>query len=122
MAAVRSIPCWLWSNWVRACDITDLRLDTALRFDHGARTFVLICSAEGDLFCTDGLCTHEEAHLADGQVNGIYIECPLHSGRFDYRTGEARRYPACDDLQTYPVRLDGDDVVVDLAQNVSKQT
>ncbi len=102
------------ANWVKACELSALKLGIALRFDHGDRTFVLICSPEGDLFCTDGLCTHEDAHLADGQINGEFIECPLHSGRFDYRTGEARRFPACENLRTYPVKLADDAVMADI--------
>ena len=45
-------------------------------------------------FCTDGLCTHESVHLADGLVMDHVIECPKHNGQFDYRTGEALRMPA----------------------------
>lgn len=102
------------ANLVKACALSALRLGQALRFDHGKRTYVLICSPDGDLFCTDGLCTHEDAHLAEGQINGAFIECPRHSGRFDYRTGKARRLPACDNLGTYPVTITDDHVVVDL--------
>ena len=50
---------------------------------------VIYRSPEGDYFATDGLCTHEKVHLADGLVMDDTIECPKHNGRFDYRTGQA---------------------------------
>jgi len=57
------------------------------------------------VFCTDGLCTHEQVHLADGLVMDDTIECPRHNGRFNYKTGAALRTPACVALATYPARL-----------------
>jgi 3-phenylpropionate/trans-cinnamate dioxygenase ferredoxin subunit len=43
------------------------------------------------------------------------IECPKHNGRFDYRTGEAKRVPACIDLRTYPVKVEGGKVLIQIA-------
>jgi 3-phenylpropionate/trans-cinnamate dioxygenase ferredoxin subunit len=60
------------------------------------------------------LCTHEQAHLADGLVMDDIIECPLHNGRFDYRTGEAMGAPVCVDLKTYLVRVENGRVLIDL--------
>ena len=45
--------------------------------------------------------------LADGFVQGTIIECPMHNGRFDFTTGEAKGAPACVDLATYPVKVEG---------------
>jgi 3-phenylpropionate/trans-cinnamate dioxygenase ferredoxin subunit len=42
------------------------------------------------------------------------IECPKHNGQFDYRTGEARRAPVCVNLQTYPVRVTGGRVLIEI--------
>ena len=57
-----------------------------IRFDHGGRTFA-IYRADDEFFATDGLCTHEKVHLADGLVMDDIIECPKHNGRFDYPDG-----------------------------------
>lgn len=62
--------------------------------------------------CTDGRCTHEHAHLADGLVMGHVIECPKHNGQFDYRTGAPLRAPVCEALHVYPTRVAGDRVLV----------
>lgn len=94
-------------EWVVACAADALEPEEALRFDHGARTFVIARSPEGDYFAIDGHCSHEKVHLADGIVVGHIIECPKHFGSFDYRTGEARALPACIDLRRYDVKVEG---------------
>jgi len=63
-------------------------------------------------FATDGLCTHEKIHLADGLVMGTIIECPKHNGRFDYTTGKAKGAPVCVDLKTYPTRVEAGEVFI----------
>ena len=101
-------------NWTFACKIDDVDEEDVIRVDHGDRTFAIYRSPDGAFFCTDGLCTHEQVHLADGLVMDHTIECPKHNGRFDYRNGAALRAPVCVNLQTYPVRLDGADVMIGL--------
>ena len=66
-------------------------------------------------FATDGVCTHEYAELADGFVMGTIIECPMHNGRFDFTTGEAKGAPACVNLATYPVKVEGGRIFVKLS-------
>jgi len=102
------------SDWIRACAVEDIDEEDVMRFDHGGRTFAVYRSPDDKFFATDGLCTHERVHLADGLVMDEIIECPKHNGRFDYRTGEAKGAPACVNLKTYPVRVDGDDVLIQL--------
>lgn len=62
----------------------------------------------GEYYATSNVCTHAEALLSDGVLDGCEIECPLHMGRFDIRTGEALTSPVEIDIQIYPVRLAGD--------------
>lgn len=100
--------------WIRACSISDIDEEDVGRFDHGGRTFAIYHSPEGAFFATDGLCTHEQVHLADGLVLDHVIECPKHNGRFDYRTGEAKGAPVCVNLNTYGVKVEGDDVFIDV--------
>ena len=100
--------------WVRACAPDDIEPEDLIRFDHEGRTFAIYRSPDGEFYCTDGLCTHEQVHLEDGLVMDHVIECPKHNGQFDYRTGEATRAPACERLATYAVRVDGDDVLIEI--------
>jgi 3-phenylpropionate/trans-cinnamate dioxygenase ferredoxin subunit len=102
-------------GWIEACAADDIEQEDVIRFDHGGRTFAIYRSAHDEYFATDGLCTHEQAHLADGLVMDDIIECPMHNGQFDYRTGEATRAPACVDLKTYPVKVEGGRVLIDLS-------
>ena len=102
------------AQWVDACGIDDVEEEDLIRFDHGDRTFAIYRSLQNEYFCTDGLCTHEQVHLSDGLVMDNIIECPKHNGRFDYRTGEAKGAPVCVDLRTYPARVEGGRVLVQI--------
>ena len=102
-------------QWVDACATEDIDEEDLIRFDHGGRTYAIYHAPEGTFHCTDGLCTHEQVHLADGLVMGHLIECPKHNGQFDYRTGEAKRVPVCVNLGVYPVRVEGGRVLVQVA-------
>ena len=102
-------------GWIRACAAEEIEPEDVLRFDHDGRTFALFRTLDDRYFATDGLCTHEQAHLAGGLVMGSIIECPKHNGRFDFTTGKAVRRPACVDLKTYPVRVDAGVVFVRLS-------
>ena len=101
-------------NWVRACDANEVEVEDLVRFDHGDRTFAVYRSPDDEYFCTDGLCTHEQVHLADGLVMDYEIECPKHNATFDYRTGEAKRAPACVNLATYPVKIENGSVWIEI--------
>lgn len=102
------------TNWVDACAAKDIDEEDVIRFDHGARTYAIFHSPDGEFYCTDGLCTHEQVHLADGLVLDNVIECPKHNGQFDYRTGETKRSPVCENLATYSVKIDSGRVFVAL--------
>lgn len=102
------------SNWVEACAADDIDEEGVIRFDHGGRTFAIYRSPGNGYFATDGLCTHEQVHLADGLVIDDIIECPKHNGRFNYKTGEATGAPVCINLKTYPVKVEAGKVLVQL--------
>ena len=101
-------------QWIEACSTDDVEEEDLIRFDHAGRTYAIYQSPDGDFYCTDGLCTHEQVHLAGGLVMDYIIECPKHNGRFDYRTGEAKGAPVCVNLATYKVRVEGDKVLVEI--------
>ena len=101
-------------QWIPACEADAIDNEGVIRFDHSGRTFAIYRSPADEYFCTDGLCTHEAVHLADGLVMGHTVECPKHSGEFDYRSGEATRSPACRNLKTYPAKVEGCQVYVGL--------
>jgi len=102
------------SNWVEVCATDDIDEEDVIRFDHGGKTFAVYRSPDDRFFATDGLCTHEKIHLADGLVMDDIIECPKHNGRFSYMTGEAKGAPVCVDLKTYPVKVEDGSVFISL--------
>lgn len=62
----------------------------------------------GNFYATDDLCTHGNASLAEGDIEGDEIVCPFHEGSFDIRSGEAVGPPCLEPIRTYPVReVDG---------------
>jgi len=94
-------------QWIDACAPDDIDEEDLIRFDHAGQSYAIYHAPDSGFFATDGRCTHEDVHLCDGLVLGYLIECPKHNGQFDYRTGEAKRAPACKNLRTYPVKLEG---------------
>jgi 3-phenylpropionate/trans-cinnamate dioxygenase ferredoxin subunit len=100
--------------WIEVCAVNAIAEEDVKKFDHSGETFAVFRSPDDQYFATDGLCTHEQVHLADGLVLDNIIECPKHNGRFDYRTGAARGAPVCVDLKTYPVKVEAGKVFIKL--------
>lgn len=100
------------NGYVRVCDTTALPSQgSARRVDVGGVPVALVVT-EGELFAVDDTCSHEEISLADGEVDGLAVECWLHGSRFDLRTGEALCRPATKPVPVYDVKIDGDGVYV----------
>jgi len=102
------------TDWVDACAVDDIDEEDVIRFDHNGRTLIIVRDHEDNYYCTDGLCTHEEVHLAEGLVVEATIECPKHASIFNVTTGEVETPPACNDLQTYPTRVENGRIFVEV--------
>lgn len=89
----------------------ELHEGTMRRCDVGGRR-ILLANVGGRLYAVDDTCTHEEASLAAGVLKGELVKCPLHGSRFNVRTGEALEEPAEEPLRTYPVREEGERILV----------
>ena len=102
-------------NWIDAGAADRVAREDVAPFEHEGRQYALY-RTEGDrYFATDGLCTHEQVELADGFVMGTIIECPMHNGRFDFTTGEAKGAPACVNLATFPVKIENGRMLLKIA-------
>lgn len=73
---------------------------------------VVLINLDGELYALNDICTHEEASLADGEIVGDEIECPLHGGAFNIRTGEPAAFPVVVATEKYAVRTVGDEVQI----------
>ena len=76
---------------------------------------IAVFGVAGQFYATDNICTHGHARLCDGFLLGEEIECPLHQGRFDVRTGQPTCEPVTEALRTYPIRIEGGRVFVALS-------
>jgi 3-phenylpropionate/trans-cinnamate dioxygenase ferredoxin subunit len=74
----------------------------------------LACNLGGTPVAVHDQCSHASVPLSEGEVEDCTLECWLHGSRFDLRTGKPTGPPAVDPVPTYPVRVEGDAVLVDL--------
>ena len=78
--------------------------------------YIAIYKIDGTFYATDDICTHEFASLAGGFIEGDVVECPLHAGQFHIPTGKAMSPPVTEDLRIYAVKVEGDDIYVEVAK------
>ena len=102
------------TTWVDAAAIDDIPADDVIGLAVQGRDIAFYGTDEG-IFATDNLCTHGHARLCDGFLDGHEIECPLHQGRFDVRDGRPMCEPVTAALRSYPVKIDGGRVYLQLA-------
>ena len=97
----------------------DLTPGSALRVDlsvaDGTEAPIAIVRAgDGRYFAIDDTCTHGAVSLSEGEVEGNEIECWGHGGRFDLATGRPTALPAVTPIRSYPIRIEGENVLVDV--------
>lgn len=92
------------THWIAAAPITDLREGEAVSARIAGREIALYL-VDGEPFATDDRCTHGAARLSEGFLIDHCIECPLHQGQFDIRTGEPMCAPVTEPVRTYRVRV-----------------
>jgi len=101
-------------RWVMVARLSELRDGEVIGRQTEACAVALVRSGD-QVFAVDDRCTHGDARLSDGFVLDDCIECPLHQGQFDLRTGAPLCEPVTEPVRCYPVRIDGDSVQVGLA-------
>ncbi len=102
------------TDWIDAAAESDLWDGAGIGVEVRGRDIAIFRTGDA-VYATDNLCTHGHARLCDGFVEGHEIECPLHQGRFDLRSGQPTCPPAIEALTTYPVRIDGGRVYLSLS-------
>jgi len=101
------------ANWVDALSADDLPTDDVIGVVVAGRDIALY-TVGAEVYATDNTCTHGQARLCDGFLDGHEIECPLHQGTFDVRDGTPRCAPATEALRSYPVKIDGRRVLLQI--------
>jgi naphthalene 1,2-dioxygenase ferredoxin component len=101
------------SNWVDALSAGDLPTGDVIGVVVAGRDIAIYTVGDA-VYATDNICTHGQARLCDGFLDGHEIECPLHQGKFDVRSGQPTCDPVTEAIRSYPVRIDGQRVFLQL--------
>jgi 3-phenylpropionate/trans-cinnamate dioxygenase ferredoxin component len=101
--------------FVRACSVSDLKDGGVISVELGGDEIALV-KTEGEVFAIRDWCSHAAVPLSEGDVDGYTIECWLHGSCFDLRTGKPTSMPATVPVPVYPVKIEGDDVLVAIDQ------
>ena len=100
------------SEPVKAASRSELPLGGKKLLDVDGRAIALFRVDEESFYAIDDVCTHDGGPLAEGDLEGVQIECPRHGARFDVRTGKVLRFPAIEPVAVHEVELRGDDVYI----------
>jgi naphthalene 1,2-dioxygenase ferredoxin component len=100
-------------RWIAAARRDELQEDDVVGVTVEGREVALYL-LDGKPHATDNLCTHGQARLSDGFVLGDCVECPLHQGQFDIRTGKPLCAPVTEPIRVYRARFSGDSVEIDV--------
>ncbi len=102
------------SEFIKVARVSDVA-DQCAKCVHVGEHRIAIYNLGGEFYATDDICTHAYASLSEGSVSGDEVVCPLHFATFNIRTGACTGPPATEDLRTYEVRVNGDDIEVAVA-------
>lgn len=100
-------------SYLRVAALRDIPPGHTLRVGPELRP-VLLANVDGTIYACDDTCTHEDSSLSLGCLKGELVKCTLHGSWFNVRTGMPTEEPAEEPLRTYPVRLDGEEVFIQL--------
>jgi len=101
------------AKWVKLAAIDAVAEGEVIGIECETRDIALY-QLDGQFHATGNICTHAYARLCDGYLDDGTIECPIHAGRFDVKTGKALGPPVTQDLRVYSLRIDGGDILIDL--------
>ena len=100
-------------TWLPVAAANQIAPGDFIKVDTGS-LYVLICNVNGELLAIEDQCTHDGSSLAGGCIEGDEIICPRHGARFCLRTGAVMAPPAYEAVQTFPVRINGPNIEVDV--------
>ncbi|HMP55183.1 MAG TPA: non-heme iron oxygenase ferredoxin subunit [Novosphingobium sp.] len=98
---------------VKACNADALKPGEMMAVDAKGLPPVALYNIDGEFLATSNVCSHAVAMLTDGYIDGDQIECPMHGGMFDIRTGAATHFPCVEPLRTFRVELRDGAVFID---------
>jgi nitrite reductase (NADH) small subunit len=102
------------AQWVRLCGVAEAPAEGQVMEAEAQGVAICLARVGGELSALDNWCPHRRGPLGQGWVEGKAVVCPWHSWTFDLRTGAAE-YPVSERVAVFPVRVEGEDVLVDVA-------
>jgi naphthalene 1,2-dioxygenase system ferredoxin subunit len=106
-------------TWTDAMSVGELPSDDVTGVEVAGRDLAIYVVGT-EVYATDNLCTHGQARLCDGFLDGHEIECPLHQGKFDVRDGRPLCEPVTEAVRSYPVKVEGGRVFVRIDQQTDE--
>ena len=103
----------LLSNWIKACTVDEVGEGQLFSFDHKDKR-IMLANLKGKLFATDLICTHAEADLSTGFLTDEGVRCPLHLSVFNLENGKPQNPPADEPLKTYNVKIQQNEIYVEI--------
>jgi 3-phenylpropionate/trans-cinnamate dioxygenase ferredoxin subunit len=108
-------------SFVPVCAVADVPLGEVRPYTVAGTPVAIVNTVEG-VFAIRDECSHAEVPLSEGEVDGCTLECYMHGSRFDLRTGEPLELPAVAPVPVFPVRITGEQILVDPGQPQSIAT
>jgi nitrite reductase/ring-hydroxylating ferredoxin subunit len=101
------------SRWVKVAQAGDVGPGTGKVVEAEGQSLALF--NVGDTFCAiDNTCTHQGGPLGEGELAGEVVTCPWHGAQFNVRTGQVLTPPARQGVRAFPIKVEGEDVLVEL--------
>jgi 3-phenylpropionate/trans-cinnamate dioxygenase ferredoxin subunit len=109
------------SEFTRACGLDDVEVGASLAVEVDG-TDVAIVRTDDGVYAIHDECSHASVPLSEGEIDSAAceIECWLHGSMFDLRTGKPTGLPATEPVAVYPCKVDGNDVLVDVANPLNE--
>lgn len=99
-------------NFLKVARVSDIPAGQMLRVNVSGKK-LLLANDNGNIYALDEMCSHEDYSLFLGCIRDGKIKCSLHGSWFDMSNGEPLEDPADEPIRTYPVRIHGEDILLD---------
>ena len=100
-------------QWIKACNLDQVKEGQLFGLNHDDKK-ILIANQKGKIRATDLICTHAEADLSTGFLSDEGVCCPLHLSVFNLENGEPQNLPAETPLKVYNVKIEQDEIYVEV--------
>jgi 3-phenylpropionate/trans-cinnamate dioxygenase ferredoxin subunit len=102
------------AEYVKVAKTSDIPQHGGKCVEAEGRRLAVFHADDGSFYAIDDMCTHEDGPLSDGDLDGDEVICPWHMATFNIKTGKCTGPPADEDVTPYNVRVNGEDIEVEV--------